>query len=631
MERKALLILGMHRAGTSALARVAALRGAGLPEHILPPNDGNASGYWEPQAVVDLNTRILASLDLTWDDPFAASRLSPATIPATFHEQAREVIQAEYGEASLFVVKDPRCTLLQDFWLDVLRSLDITACPVVIMRPWQDVVASLVRRDGTSAESAALVYVAHGLAAADASDRGASFVTYAQLLDDWRGTTDRIAREQGFTWPIDEAAAAPIAAFLHAATSVPGHAALPSAIATLADRVWHWCQGAAANPGRERAGLETVRDELSRMGALVAPLLRDRARKQHETDVQRDRALNERDSALDVYQKTDVLLQATQSDFKSAQDDIAALQKERDELLQLFRSTEAQLHKERDELLAMVRSTETQLLDARRDHAQAQADTAATQAERDQLLELFNETKARLQAERDELLALYQSTDALLQKTQSDYIERDQQRTSLAADLQSVRAANARLQADLATILGSRSWKLTRPLRYVMRQLRGEGLDRPASPMPSSALAEPSLPTAPSRLPNEPRKPGGQPVQQRPHAELRGFLAAEFDEATATDVADRIDHYRLPIPGPQAQATKDVACDASEALAWAHALGAKAATRLQPSGTPDVSIIVPVFNQVPFTLACIDALLSHESRYSFEVLIGDDGSTDATA
>lgn len=623
VERKALLILGMHRAGTSALARVAALRGAGLPEHILPANDGNVSGYWEPQAVVDLNTRILASLDLTWDDPFAASRLSAATISPSFHEQARDVIRAEYGDATLFVMKDPRCTLLQDFWVDVLRSLAVTACPVVIMRPWQDVVASLVRRDGTSAESAALVYVAHGLAAADGRDRGASFVTYEQLLDDWRGTTDRIAREQAFTWPIGEAAAAPIDSFLHAAASPRGNNAVPPAIGALADHVWQWCESAAADPARESAGLESVREEFSRMGALVAPLLRDRARRQHETDLQRDRALNERDSALDVYRQTDVLLHATQADFKAARDEIVVLQKERDDLLELFRNTEAQLHKERDELLALVRSGEAQLKDARRDHAQARD-------EHDQLLDLFNETKTRLQAERDELLSLYQSTDALLQKTQSDYIERDQQRTSLAADLQSMRAANARLQADLATILGSRSWKLTRPLRYAMRQLRGQGVDRSVVPEPSLPLVEPALPTV-SRLAPEPRTSNQETVLQRPHAELRAFLAAEFDEAIADDVAGRIDHYRLPIPGPHAQATKDVACGASEALAWAQALGAKAASRSQPQRTLDVSIVVPVFNQLPFTLACIDALLSHESRYAFEILVGDDGSTDATA
>ena len=49
------------------------------------------------------------------------------------------------------------------------------------------------------------------------------------------------------------------------------------------------------------------------------------------------------------------------------------------------------------------------------------------------------------------------------------------------------------------------------------------------------------------------------------------------------------------------------------------------------SSEPDVSIVVPVYNQVPFTLACIEALLAHASRYRFEILIGDDASTDATA
>ena len=594
MERKALLILGMHRAGTSALARVAALRGADLPEHILPPNEGNVSGYWEPQAVVDLNTRILASLDLTWDDPFAALQLSSHTIPAAFHQQARDLILDEYGEAPLFVMKDPRCTLLQGFWADVMRSLAITVCPVVIMRPWQDVVASLMRRDGTSAESAALVYVAHGLAAADAHERGASFVTYEQLLGDWRDTTDRVAREQRFTWPAGEAAAGPIAGFLHAAASAPVACAVPPDIAAWADQVWRWCEMAASNGTRDATALEAVREDFARTGSLVAPLLRDRARMQHETDVQRDRALGERDSALDVYRQTDALLHATQADFISAQQEIAALQKERDDLLQLFRSAEAQL------------------LDTRRDHAQLQSDMAAAQVERDRLLDL------------------YQSTDTLLRRTQADYIERDQQRASLAVELQAMRSANVRLEAELATIIGSRSWRLTRPMRFAMRQLRGHGMQQPAAPyeLPHHATDQSSSSSTREARESELLYP---PVQQRAHAALRAFLAAEFDELTAGEVASRIDHYRLPIPGMQAQATKDVACDESEALAWARALAAKAASRPQLSGMPDVSIIVPVFNQVPFTLACIDALLSHESRYSLEILIGDDGSTDATA
>ena len=65
--RKALLVLGMHRAGTSALARVLALRGASLPENLLPANQGNVDGYWEPQGVVELNERIFDACDTAWE------------------------------------------------------------------------------------------------------------------------------------------------------------------------------------------------------------------------------------------------------------------------------------------------------------------------------------------------------------------------------------------------------------------------------------------------------------------------------------------------------------------------------------------------------------------------------------
>jgi len=45
---------------------------------------------------------------------------------------------------------------------------------------------------------------------------------------------------------------------------------------------------------------------------------------------------------------------------------------------------------------------------------------------------------------------------------------------------------------------------------------------------------------------------------------------------------------------------------------------------------PDVSIIIPAHNNLPFTLTCIVSLLATASRYSFEILVGDDRSTDTT-
>jgi GT2 family glycosyltransferase/ubiquinone/menaquinone biosynthesis C-methylase UbiE len=47
-------------------------------------------------------------------------------------------------------------------------------------------------------------------------------------------------------------------------------------------------------------------------------------------------------------------------------------------------------------------------------------------------------------------------------------------------------------------------------------------------------------------------------------------------------------------------------------------------------GKCDVSIIVPVFNNLVYTLTSLISLLEQDSKRSYEVLIGDDGSTDGT-
>ena len=45
----------------------------------------------------------------------------------------------------------------------------------------------------------------------------------------------------------------------------------------------------------------------------------------------------------------------------------------------------------------------------------------------------------------------------------------------------------------------------------------------------------------------------------------------------------------------------------------------------------EVSIIIPVFNQFRFTQACLVSLQKHQATERFEVIVVDDGSTDATA
>jgi hypothetical protein len=47
-----------------------------------------------------------------------------------------------------------------------------------------------------------------------------------------------------------------------------------------------------------------------------------------------------------------------------------------------------------------------------------------------------------------------------------------------------------------------------------------------------------------------------------------------------------------------------------------------------PAASPMVSIIIPIYGKIDYTLACLTSLSQHETRYSFEVIVVDDCSPD---
>ncbi|NCT68664.1 MAG: glycosyltransferase [Rhodanobacteraceae bacterium] len=51
---------------------------------------------------------------------------------------------------------------------------------------------------------------------------------------------------------------------------------------------------------------------------------------------------------------------------------------------------------------------------------------------------------------------------------------------------------------------------------------------------------------------------------------------------------------------------------------------------LPTSATPRVSIVIPVYNKIEYTTACLRSLAEHAGAIPFEVIVVDDGSSDAT-
>lgn len=53
-------------------------------------------------------------------------------------------------------------------------------------------------------------------------------------------------------------------------------------------------------------------------------------------------------------------------------------------------------------------------------------------------------------------------------------------------------------------------------------------------------------------------------------------------------------------------------------------------TAFPEGGEPQVSIVIPVYNQIHYTYACLVSILEHTKDVTYEVIIADDVSTDAT-
>ena len=205
-DRRAILVVGMHRSGTSALTRVLSLLGARLPANLTPPIQGdNGSGFWEPLRVAQLHEEVLASAGLTWHDVSSFPQSWYASDAAfEFKRRLVALLVEEFGDSRLFVVKDPRLCRIVPLWFDVLTELRCDPRFVLPFRNPLEVAASLQRRDGFSSAHGLLLWLRHvvdGERATRAFRR--TFVSYADLLENWHKAVSRIATELDLDWPED--------------------------------------------------------------------------------------------------------------------------------------------------------------------------------------------------------------------------------------------------------------------------------------------------------------------------------------------------------------------------------------------------------------------------------------------
>lgn len=164
------LVLGMHRSGTSTLARGLRVLGVALGKNLLPAHPCNPKGFFEDAGLYAFNKALLAQLGLTWRSPeapdTAALRRLAAGPPGV---TALSLLREKSAGQAIPGLKDPRMSRLLPFWRPVLAASGLRAHCCIALRHPESVAHSLWQRDRLDAEHSHALWLAYLLDALEGS------------------------------------------------------------------------------------------------------------------------------------------------------------------------------------------------------------------------------------------------------------------------------------------------------------------------------------------------------------------------------------------------------------------------------------------------------------------------------
>jgi len=500
-ERTCILVLGMHRSGTSALAGVLSLLGCDEPRTPMVSSRGNEKGHFESLKVYALHKELLQSAGTSWDDWVEFySGWFDSNKADEFQDRALTLLGEEFGTSRLFVLKDPRICRLIPFWLNTLEQFGATPRFVLTHRNPLEVARSLNARNDFDTSFGLLLWLRHVLDA-EVSTRGLTryFTSYNALMGNWADVVRGMQKTLGVTFPrmtdkvvsdIDDFLTGSLRHFDEKTDMVADNPRLSRWVRTTFAVMEKW--SAQGEDRADYAILDKLRDEFNDAAPAFSRLVKDgqSVKKQiaDSTAALTEEANRRADAekslkeVCDDLTKTDAALAKSALESEAAAKALADEQHHRAEIaatLREVRDAEAQTRSalaqrslEAEEVNRELQSFRAVAAAAQADHAQqvqslehrveAQGAELADQIRNAQHLARQLDTRFKELGELTKLLVRAESKSADLADLDRKSKERTQQLERTARD------AERKYQA----ILLSTSWRMTAPLRRLSMVLR---------------------------------------------------------------------------------------------------------------------------------------------------------------
>jgi hypothetical protein len=200
-QKRLVVVLGMHRSGTSAITRSLSVMDVSLGNNLIPPVElNNAKGFWEDVEINAINNQMLLALGTDWyrlapieqDDIELLNKKGYLIGAVTLLCQKTEGV-------TVLGLKDPRIIKLLPFWQKVIEKCKLNPSYVITLRHPLSVVKSLAQRDGLDARHGYLLWMGHviaSLSGTNGCDR--VLVDYDCLMQSPEFEVNRIAKSLDF-------------------------------------------------------------------------------------------------------------------------------------------------------------------------------------------------------------------------------------------------------------------------------------------------------------------------------------------------------------------------------------------------------------------------------------------------
>lgn len=175
-----LLILGMHRSGSSLLASMCDSLGVDMGSRLIEADQHNPAGYWEDADLVTIQEDLLEAMGQSWHGDYGAdpypSRWWQSATTRPFREALQQLLLSIKPEGPQRGFKDPRTTRFLPLWRVLLSQCGLRPFFVLAVRDPIEVIVSLIQRNQMDLKQALRIWVRYNLDAIRDSERQIGFV-----------------------------------------------------------------------------------------------------------------------------------------------------------------------------------------------------------------------------------------------------------------------------------------------------------------------------------------------------------------------------------------------------------------------------------------------------------------------